>query len=445
MKRLVQSQFRRRILFSFLTIVIGFLALNGYLRYNQKKELLIQESTVALFKEVPGVINEVMPSGLIPPINSSSSIYHSKAEKIATVICDTKDTILWHSFNKGLPKNASTLCSQFPVTINTPILETKPSGFSFLYYKVHFLADDYGPERYLIIIQKMDTQIASLQDLKWTLIVSYFIIILTAILGILWGYKRSFYPLDKLHNELKAIKDNNQNQLLYSYPTELDPITETINRLLKQQDKQSDKYKKAMNDLAHSLKTRVATCDALLYQKKPPIHEIMEQLHDMDTVIQHQLKRALMGSRGISKHNTLLAPIAAKLTKMFSKIHQDRNIEFIHNYSAEQTLPINYNDLMEILGNILENSYRFSSNYIILSVVERGEGVNVYIENDGATLPKDKIESVFLRGVRADELHPGTGIGLAVCEEIINSYNGEIWFIEQELGSRLEIFLPHQI
>ena len=199
-----------------------------------------------------------------------------------------------------------------------------------------------------------------------------------------------------------------------------------------------------MDDLAHSLKTRVATCDALLYQKQPPISEIMEQLHDMDSVIQHQLKRALMGSRGISKHHTQVSPILEKLTKMFNKIHQARTIEFIHNYEKDQTLPINYNDLMEILGNILENSYRFANNYIILSIVERSEGFSVHIENDGDTLPENKMNSVFQRGVRADEKNPGTGIGLAVCEEIVSSYHGQIWFQAQDIGTRLEIFLPHQ-
>lgn len=444
MKRLVQNQFRRRILFSFLAIVIGFLSLNGYLRYHQKKELLIQESTIALFKEVPGIINEVMPSGLIPPINANSSIYHSKAEKIATVICDTKDTILWHSFNNGLPKNVLNLCSQFPIIINTPILETKSSGLSFLYYKTHFLADNYGPERYLIIIQKMDEKIESLDTLKIQLAIAYSILILIAIFGVLWGYNRSFHPLNKLHHELNAIKDSNQSLLLYSYPSELEPIAETINRLLKQQDEQANKYKKSMDDLAHSLKTRVATCDALLYQKPPPINDVMEQLNDMDNVIQHQLKRALMGSRGISDHRTQISPILSKLNKMFTKIHQERTIEFIHNYVQKQTLPVNYNDLMEILGNILENSYRFADSYIILSIVERSEGFNIHIENDGEPLPLDKIDSVFQRGVRADEKNPGTGIGLAVCEEIISSYNGHIWFQPQEVGTRLEIFLPHQ-
>ena len=94
MKRLVQNQFRRRILFSFLAVVIGFLALNGYLRYNQKKEQFIHKSITALFKDAPGIINEVMVSGLIPPITPNSPIYHSEAANVATVICDKKDNIL---------------------------------------------------------------------------------------------------------------------------------------------------------------------------------------------------------------------------------------------------------------------------------------------------------------------------------------------------------------
>ncbi|GEK14083.1 sensor histidine kinase [Aliivibrio fischeri] len=445
MKRLVQNQFRRRILFSFLAVVIGFLMLNGYLRYTQKKELLIQESTVTLFRDVPGIINEVMSSGLIPPITPNNNIYHSNAKEVATVICDTNHTVLWHSFTDGLPKNIPNLCEQFPTLIDIPVLETKSSGLSFLYYKTVFKADDLGPKRFLIIIQKMDKQIESLQHLKLQLILSYSIIILIAIFGVLWGYKRSFFPLNKLHIELKSIKDSEQEKLIYSYPEELEPIAKTINRLLEQQDEQSNKYKKAMDDLAHSLKTRIATCDALLYQKEPPIADIMEQLNDMDSVIQHQLKRALMGSRGISKHHTLLSPIVDKLTKMFTKVHKERHIEFIPNYNDTQTLPINYNDLMEVLGNILENSYRFADTYIILSIVERSEGFNIHIENDGEPLPQDKIESVFQRGIRADEKNPGTGIGLAVCEEIISSYNGQIWFHTQDTGSRLEIFLPHQI
>ncbi|MUK63415.1 GHKL domain-containing protein [Aliivibrio fischeri] len=447
MKRLVQNQFRRRILFSFLAVVIGFLILNGYLRYQKARSDLITEYTLDITYHFPSIFNEMVSSNYIMPLQkgNKSQYYSSSSKDITIVICDNNDNLLWDSMQKGPPSHVENICIDLPKDENKPVLIEKPSGAAFISHSMSIESNNDLPPRRVILLSRMEDKISRLHTLKLQLAIAYTTLILIAILGVLWGYKRSFYPLNRLHNELKNIKDSEQEKLIYSYPEELEPIAKTINRLLEQQDEQSNKYKKAMDDLAHSLKTRIATCDALLYQKKPPIADIMEQLNDMDSVIQHQLKRALMGSRGISKHHTLLSPIVDKLTKMFIKIHKDRQIEFICNYNNTQTLPINYNDLMEVLGNILENSYRFANSYIILSIVERSEGFNIHIENDGEPLPQDKIESVFQRGIRADEKNPGTGIGLAVCEEIISSYNGQIWFHTQDTGSRLEIFLPHQI
>lgn len=442
MIRLIKNQFRRRVLFGFLSVVITFLLLNGYLRYQNAKIELISAYTLSLLKQVPAIINEVMPSGLIPNI-TTSTFYPSESKTIATAICSDKQQLLWHSF-KNPPPNIDRFCQNVSSELYTPTVYNASNNKKYIYYALPFHATNEQPKRRLVILKRMTAEIGTLAHLKLKLACWYLAIIIMAAFGVLWGYKYSFHPLDALHNELKEIKKNNQENLKYSYPVELAPITNTLNRLLEQQQQQSEQYKKAMDDLAHSLKTRVATCDALLYQKEPPITEIMEQLHDMDSVIQHQLKRALMGSRGISKHHTQVSSIIEKLTKMFNKIHQDRSIEFIHNYKINQTLPINYNDLMEVLGNILENSYRFANNYIIFSIVECSEGFNVYIENDGDTLPENKINSVFQRGVRADEKNPGTGIGLAVCEEIISSYGGHIGFHTQDVGTKLNLFLPHQ-
>ncbi len=446
MKRLVQNQFRRRILFSFLAVVIGFLSLNGYLRYQTAYSSLITEYTLNITKNFPSIFNEMVSSGYITPLKEglNSKYYNSNSDDITIVICDINDNLLWDSMEKGPPSHVKNICTDLPKDENKPILVQKQSGAAFISHSltVHNL-EGLAIQR-VILLSRMEDKIEKLSTLKLQLAIAYSILIIIAIFGVLWGYNRSFHPLNKLHHELNAIKDSNQSLLLYSYPAELKPIAKTINRLLKQQDEQANKYKKSMDDLAHSLKTRVATCDALLYQKPPPINDVMEQLNDMDSVIQHQLKRALMGSRGISDHQTLISPILSKLIKMFTKIHQERVIEFIHNYEKKQTVPINYNDLMEVLGNILENSYRFASSYIIFSIVEKSEGFNIYIENDGDSIPINKIESIFQRGVRADEINPGTGIGLAVCEEIILSYNGYIWFQPQEIGTRLEIFLPHQ-
>lgn len=97
MIRLIKNQFRRRVLFSFLSVVITFLLLNGYLRYQNAKIELISAYTLSLLKQVPAIINEVMPSGLIPNI-TTSTFYPSESKTIATAICSDKQQLLWHSF-----------------------------------------------------------------------------------------------------------------------------------------------------------------------------------------------------------------------------------------------------------------------------------------------------------------------------------------------------------
>ncbi len=52
-------------------------------------------------------------------------------------------------------------------------------------------------------------------------------------------------------------------------------------------------------------------------------------------------------------------------------------------------------------------------------------------------------EAIFQRGVRADQLNPGQGIGLSVCNEIVDSYQGKIHVENSALeGAAFIIKLP---
>ena len=59
-------------------------------------------------------------------------------------------------------------------------------------------------------------------------------------------------------------------------------------------------------------------------------------------------------------------------------------------------------------------------------VQEKPDGYIIIIEDDGPGVPDDMREAIFQRGVRADQLNPGQGIGLSVCHEIVMSYKGTI-------------------
>ncbi|MGB1320515.1 MAG: ATP-binding protein, partial [Vibrio gallaecicus] len=223
-------------------------------------------------------------------------------------------------------------------------------------------------------------------------------------------------------------------------------VTSALNELLFQQKENQERYKRSLNDLAHSLKTRVAVSQALLDDSSPTKnHQINQQLLEMDSLIQGQLKRASLGVKGITTNDTLLKPVLDSLVGMFTKIYTDKSIQFVSDYPDNQTLPLSKDDLMEIMGNILENTYRFADQSILFKVTNIDNQIMVEISNDGPAIDSNTSQSLFQRGVRADQQNPGTGLGLALCDEIIHSYKGAIWFETPEdpsMGVSLRILLP---
>ncbi len=79
-------------------------------------------------------------------------------------------------------------------------------------------------------------------------------------------------------------------------------------------------------------------------------------------------------------------------------------------------------DLMELLGNLLENAFRHAHSTVRIEANERDRRTLI-IEDDGQGIPGELSESLLRRGVRADQVHPGEGIGLAMVSEILAQYS----------------------
>jgi two-component system sensor histidine kinase PhoQ len=56
----------------------------------------------------------------------------------------------------------------------------------------------------------------------------------------------------------------------------------------------------------------------------------------------------------------------------------------------------------------------------------RRPGLEIVVEDDGAGIPEDQVERMLQRGVRGDERVHGHGIGLAIVEDLIKAYRGEL-------------------
>ncbi|WP_196589224.1 ATP-binding protein [Aliivibrio fischeri] len=265
---------------------------------------------------------------------------------------------------------------------------------------------------------------------------------------IVFSYQWAIKPIKKRKRELKRIQ--NMKESFFTQPSdtesELTSIYHSTNRALFQAKEKEEQYKKTLDDLAHSLKNHVIASKLLLQDlQSESTGKLFQQLTLMDDVIQGQLQRAALNIKELKPTTTVVSEPLQGLLSMFSKIYHEKNIEVYCLFNEEQELPIEKDDLMEILGNTLENSFRFAATKIIITIKQHNDDYILSIENDGPSIPEEQKESLFLRGVRADKLNAGTGLGLALCADIIEKYNGSIWFDtpdNKRLGALLKIKLP---
>lgn len=69
------------------------------------------------------------------------------------------------------------------------------------------------------------------------------------------------------------------------------------------------------------------------------------------------------------------------------------------------------NDLMEVIGNLLDNACKYCLEFVEVSASLHGGDLMLWVDDDGPGIPHDKRELVFARGQRADTLRPGQGWG----------------------------------
>jgi two-component system sensor histidine kinase PhoQ len=248
----------------------------------------------------------------------------------------------------------------------------------------------------------------------------------------------SLRPLQKIGLEVKAIEDHRQTGFEQEYPAEITPLTENLNILLKREQYQRQRYRNALDDLAHSLKTPLAVLTGLSDQARldqAQIETLRDQTERMNQIVSYQLqKTSSVAEVSISKPVDLVA-IVEKLLSALEKVYQEKGIRAERDLPARLPLRIDEGDCMEAVGNLLDNAFKYGRNQVSVRALDESErSTRLVIEDDGDGLAAGEIEQILNRGTRLDEATEGQGIGLAVVADIVESYNIGLQFDRSALG-----------
>lgn len=123
---------------------------------------------------------------------------------------------------------------------------------------------------------------------------------------------------------------------------------------------------------------------------------------------------------------------AAKLSRPLAK---SKNIELITRVPQDELIiNADYEKIIQVITNLLDNAIKFVPNCagcIIIGLKDLGEDVEISVEDNGYGIEADDISKVFNKFVQVTkQVGPGahgTGLGLAVCKELVELHGGRIW------------------
>ena len=262
----------------------------------------------------------------------------------------------------------------------------------------------------------------------------------------------SLLPLRRVSSDLAHIERGTRDHLDGPYPVELTVLTRRLNAFIDSEREQRSRYRDTLADLAHSLKTPLAVVRSQLESGGDADTlrgDILDQVRKMDEIVAYQLSRAATSGRRTIASVEPIAGHAEDLVQSLEKVYAAKNVLCEFELEEGVSFPGEQGDLLELMGNLVENAFKWASHRVLLTARSVGKvrgrsGLELVVEDDGPGIPDEKIEKILQRGVRGDERVQGHGIGLSIVQDIVKAYQGELHVDRSEElgGARFSVKLP---
>ncbi len=277
----------------------------------------------------------------------------------------------------------------------------------------------------------------------WTLAGFAVALVLAVAAQIRWGLA----PLFRMRDAVAAVRDGELERLDEAAPAELAPLARELNALIDQNRAIVERARAHVGNLAHALKTPIAVLqNEARTQESALAITVRRQAEVMGRQVDHHLKRARAAASGHAfGARTPVDAVVQDLARTLPRMHPDKPVTLQVHGPRDVVFRGERQDLDEILGNLLDNAFKWARSTVQLTVtVDLADGAfEVAVEDDGPGLPLEKRGEVVRRGARLDEAAPGSGLGLSIVDDLALAYGGGFELGDSDLGGlRASVVLP---
>lgn len=253
--------------------------------------------------------------------------------------------------------------------------------------------------------------------------------------------------LERVRADIRHLEQGRIQRLSEAVPDEIRPLVEELNHLLALLASRLERSRNALGNLAHALKGPLnLLVQCLDAGDSGPRARV--QTARIRQLIDRELRRARLAGTGTPGQRFDPAAELPDLVAMFTRMYGERQLRIQCVRQPSHPLPIDREDLLELLGNLLDNACKWARTQVRFGLDEADSELRIQVEDDGAGVSEEQIAQLTQRGMRIDQEVDGHGLGLAISQDITRLYGGALAFDRSpELGGmrvRANLILAHR-
>ncbi|PYC20958.1 ATP-binding protein [Aquipseudomonas alcaligenes] len=320
-----------------------------------------------------------------------------------------------------------------------------PRGQLLLVYRGDY--QRFGQRFSISVAQDYTPILESFRRLQWLGLGLGAAALLLILLAQRYTVRSALRPLERVREQIAQLQQGRRTELDSQVPQELVPLVAQVNHLLSHTEDTLKRSRNALGNLGHALKTPLAVLVSLSEREElrdqPELQvTLREQLGQIRQRLERELGRARLAGEALPGAHF---DCAAELPGLFSTLGMIHSHGLKLEWQAEPglCLPWDREDLLELLGNLLDNACKWADAEVRLSLALEGEDYRLWVDDDGPGIAPERREAVMGRGTRLDEQVAGHGLGLGIVRDMVEAWGGSLSLEDSPLGGlRVAISLP---
>ena len=245
--------------------------------------------------------------------------------------------------------------------------------------------------------------------------------------------RRTLRPLDHLREDVRNLEEGKASGLNAAVPHEIQPLVQELNRLLGLLGKRLERSRNALGNLAHAIKAPlnllVQELDGPELGDHPRLRASLQtQTERIRQLTERELRRARLAGAGKPGRHFAPPQELPALIATLQHLHHGKALQIRCAGHPPHPLAIDREDLLELLGNLLDNACKWAVSQVRFALAEHPDGLDIRVEDDGKGVSEHQLAQLAERGVRMDEAVDGHGLGLAISRDIARLYGGRLDF-----------------